>query len=152
MVRGLREPTRICSCLAGMTSRKRRPRRKFSEALCASIGPDDGFDPRDDECGFPRPARNRKALQLCKQVAETLNLALAGCADPLLNDLLVVEVRPAPDSTRMLVLVQSATKSQLAVPEVREHLERALGMLRQEVARQIHRRKTPDLAFNVLEV
>lgn len=95
--------------------------------------------------------RNRKALQLCKQVGETLNLALAGCADSLLNDLLVVDVRPAPDSTRLLVLVHSATKSRFSWAEVREHLERARSLLRQEVARQIHRRKTPDLVFNVLE-
>jgi ribosome-binding factor A len=96
--------------------------------------------------------RNRKALQLCKQVAETLNLTLAGCADSLLNDLLVVDVRPAPDSTRLLVLVQSATQTKYSQPDVLQHLERARGLLRQEVARQIHRRKTPDLVFDVLEV
>jgi len=130
-----------------MTSRKRRGRRRFAEALCDSFGPDDG---RDDKRDSPRAVRNRKALQLCKQVADILNLALAGCADPLLNDLLVVDVRPAPDSTRMLVMVQSATRTQTSLQDVLGHLERARGLLRQEVARQIHRRKTPDLVFDML--
>jgi ribosome-binding factor A len=134
-----------------MTSHKRRTRRKFSEALCEALGPDDGLDPRDDKRASARPVRNRKALQLCKQVAETLSLALSGCADPLLNDLLVADVRPAPDSTRLLVLVQSATRRPVSLADVSQHLEHARGLLRQEVARQIHRRKTPDLVFEILE-
>ncbi|HEV3143934.1 MAG TPA: hypothetical protein VGZ47_08635 [Gemmataceae bacterium] len=134
-----------------MSPPKRRSRRRFAEGLCESFGPDDGLDPRDERRDSPRPVRNRKALQLCKQVADVLNLTLVGCADPILQDLLVVDVRPAPDSTRMLVLVRSATLTHLSLAEVQDHLERARGLLRQEVAGQIHRRKTPDLVFDVLD-
>jgi len=151
MVHGLREPQTPTASLPIMSShRKRSKRRRFATAYCDILGPDDGVNPRDEKRVHARPVRNRKALQLCRQVVETLALVFAGCADPVLNDLLVVEVRPAPDSSRMLVLVHSATEPGLPTSQVREHLERACGMLRREVARSIHRRKTPELTFDVL--
>jgi hypothetical protein len=47
----------------------------------------------------------RKALQLCAQVMRTLNSVLVGEGDPVLRDLMVVEVVPAPDTKRLLVSV-----------------------------------------------
>src|SRR5258708_31474189 len=92
-----------------MSKKKYRPRRLFDRPLCADRGPDDGLDPRDWAKGDRPPVKNRKALQLCRQVEQTLHLALAGCVDPWLNDLLVLDVAPFPDSTRLLVTLQSAT-------------------------------------------
>src|SRR5258707_14069168 len=94
-----------------MSKKKYRPRRRFDRPLCADRGPDDGLDPRDWAKGARPPVKNRKALQLCRQVERTLHLALAGCGDPLLNDLIVLAVVPVPDSSRLLVTVQSATGS-----------------------------------------
>jgi ribosome-binding factor A len=130
-----------------MSKRKKSRRRRFDASCAETWGPDDGIDPSDEKRAEARPVRNRKALQLCRQVAEALALAFSGCADPVLNDLLIVAVRPAPDSSRLLVLVQSASGVPVTQSLLLEHLERAKGMLRQEVARSIHRRKTPDLTF-----
>ncbi|MFL5338536.1 MAG: ribosome-binding factor A [Gemmataceae bacterium] len=94
------------------------------------------------------PAQRRKALQLCRQVAQALHLALAGCGDPVLNDLLVVDVRALPDSTRLRVAVQSATGASSAAALAR--LRQAAGLLRREVAAAIHRRRTPELVFEVV--
>jgi ribosome-binding factor A len=104
---------------------------------------------------FARPpvgldaARQRKSLQLCQQVAEALHLALGDCGDEALNDLLVLEVRPFPDSTRLLVVVHSATGA-TDVTLVQFRLQQAAGRLRREVAAAIHRRRTPELVFEVL--
>jgi ribosome-binding factor A len=132
-----------------MSKKKYRPRRRFDRPLCAALGPDDGVDPRDWVKGERGPVKNRKALQLCRQVAQTLHLALAGCADPWLNDLLVLDVTPFPDSTRLLVTVQSATGTATDPAAVSERVRQAAAMLRREVASAIHRRKTPDLLFRV---
>jgi len=133
-----------------MRKKKYRPRRRFDRPLCAAIGPEDGIDPRDWAKGERRPVKNRKALQLCGQVAQTLHLALAGCADPWLNDLVVLDVVPFPDSTRLLVTVQSATGAATDPPAILARLPQSAAMLRREVAEAIHRRKTPELLFRVV--
>src|SRR5262249_27458647 len=133
-----------------MRKKKYRPRRRFDRPLCAAMGPEDGIDPRDWAKGERRPVKNRKALQLCGQVAQTLHLALAGCADPLMNDLLVVDVAPFPDSMRLLVTVQSATGAATDPPALMVRLRRCCAMLRREVAAATHRRKTPELVFRVV--
>jgi ribosome-binding factor A len=94
---------------------------------------------------------HRKALQLCAQVLRTLNCVLVGDADPVLRDLLVVDVCPAPDTKRMLVSVVLAPSAAEHDPgEVLSHLHRAQGHLRSEVAAEITRKKAPELNFRVL--
>jgi ribosome-binding factor A len=94
---------------------------------------------------------HRKALQLCAQVMRTLNSLLVGDADPVLRDLMVVEVVPAPDTKRLLVSVVLAPSAAEHDPgEVLSHLHRAQGHLRSEVAAEITRRKVPNLNFRVL--
>jgi len=130
-------------------ARPKYRRRRFDRPLCAALGPDDGIDPRDGTKGDRAPVKNRKALQLCRQVEQTLHLAMAGFGDPLLNDLLIVGVIPFPDSARLLVTVQSATGSANEPEAILERVRQAAGLLRLEVAAGIHRRKTPDLVFRV---
>jgi ribosome-binding factor A len=131
---------------------KRRPVKPQIELLCAEIGPEDGVDPRYVHRA-PAPNRGaRKTLQLCKQVERELSLALAGdCADPVLGDLQVISVDPAPNSGRLLVTVSpSPSAAPLDPTEVTTHLARASGKLRCEIAAAIHRKKTPELTFCVL--
>jgi ribosome-binding factor A len=120
------------------------------QSLCAEIHADDGVDPKQ----FFRPAKktkgvNRKTLQLCSQVADTLNLVLCGeCADEVLQCLQVVAVRPAPDASQLLVLVSPASDEQGGDPViVLEHLAGANARLRGEVAAAIARRRAPKLLF-----
>ena len=118
---------------------------------CAELGPEDGLDPRTF---FRKPSgkvTNRKALQLCAQIARTLSTVLAGeCEDDLLRDLFVESVRPAPDSMHLLVRVCLATSATaIDANQVLDHLHRAHGRLRREVAAAIHRKRVPELTFCV---
>ncbi len=131
-------------------------RRRFKDKpsplpVYGPLGPEDGVDPRTELRDRPRPVHNRKALQLCSQIAKTLHGALQGeCDDEVLRDLLVQSVEPAPDSTRLLVTVSLSPAAPERTPvEVLEHLHQAHGRLRSEIAAAIHRRKTPDLMFRL---
>jgi ribosome-binding factor A len=119
---------------------------------CAEAGPGDGLDPRYDRPDEPRKVANRKALQLCRQVADTLALVLTGdSADGMLRDLVVEAVAPAPNSSRLLVTVSPSVGAAGAdLDAIRRCLERARGRLRGEIAVAIHRRRVPDLTFRVV--
>ena len=91
-------------------------------------------------------AQGRKALQLCRQVAEALHWALGGCGDAVLHALRVVSVEPAPNAVRLLVTVEADGVAPVAALE---HLRRAAGLLRSEVAAGINRRRAPELTFRV---
>lgn len=122
-------------------TRKHRSHRRFPHA------------PPQPDLGQPFGRElNRKALQLCSQVAETLALLLSGeCNDDLMRDLLVESVVPFPTSARLLVtLVPAVSASQVPLADYLEHLERYKGLLRSEVAFAINRRKVPDLVFRIL--
>ncbi|QEH32056.1 ribosome-binding factor A [Aquisphaera giovannonii] len=96
----------------------------------------------------------RKALQLCHQVAETLDEVLAECADPLLQGLRVVDVEPAPDASRLLVTVALEEPVEDLPPvdprQIHHHLSRASGHLRSEVAGAITRKRTPMLVYRIV--
>src|SRR4051812_18582032 len=78
--------------------------RKDLLSACSEVGPEDGVDPRLDDRPVRERVQNRKAMQLCAQVGETLNLVRAGeCGDALLRERAVVAVVPAPDPSRLLV-------------------------------------------------
>jgi ribosome-binding factor A len=131
--------------------RSRKFSRKPLPLPCDEIGPDDGIDPRTQSRAPSRKVHNRKALQLCGQVARTLSSVLQdGCGDEILRDLLVASVTPAPDSTRLLVTVSpSPASTGVEREEVLVRLHGASAKLRREVAAAIHRRKTPELLFRV---
>jgi len=94
---------------------------------------------------------HRKALQLCAQVMRTLNSVLVGEGDPVLRDLLVVGVVPAPETKRLLVSVVLTPSADEHDPaEVLASLHNAQGRLRAEVATEITRKKAPELSFRVL--
>src|SRR5205809_1114700 len=83
------------------------------------------------------PASSRKALQLCHQVADTLNQVLSGeCGDRVLRDLLVVSVVLAPITSQLLVRVASAIATDCIEPaDAQPGLEEAAGMPPSAVAR-----------------
>jgi ribosome-binding factor A len=109
-----------------------------------------------------RKARH-KDQQLCRQVAQNLGLALAGCADAWLRDLNVADVVPAPDAGRLLVSVYPMTALASGEPgepggvmsveqmsQILGRLEAAAPMLRREVASAITRKRAPELLFRVV--
>ncbi len=133
-----------------------RRRKRVDELATSAIetAAEDGTDPRRDfdrrTWGEARSPAGRKARQLCEQVHRALTVIFPGLADDVLQSLLVVSVEPAPHSGRLLVTVAGPTPTDATdPPPVAEHLVRAVGRLRSEVAATVHRRKAPELVFRV---
>lgn len=125
-------------------------------ALCAELGPEDGVDPRKSKKRRQRSdwsgeGPNRKTLQLCKQVAVALDLALQQRSDdPVLGALCVSEVVPSPVKGRLVVRVASSADGPVSLDETLSCLGRVRGWLRSEVAEAIRRKRTPELTFEVV--
>jgi ribosome-binding factor A len=98
------------------------------------------------------PAKaSRKLAQLCAQVQDVVSLALGNSADERLHDLIVHSVTPGPDGARLLVTVVPTRPLDLdSIEQLHRTLEAARSWLRQQVAAEIHRKRTPELAFQVL--
>jgi ribosome-binding factor A len=99
-----------------------------------------------------RNKESRKAKQLCRQVAETLELVLSGdCRDERLQSLHVISVVPAPNSSRLLVTVSADLPiEEFDRQEILASLDRQTGRLRAEVAASINRKRVPALVFHVV--
>ncbi len=129
-----------------MTSRRKSLRA--IAALCDAIGPEDGVDPRHTRRRPARKKTNRKTQQLCKQIEEALHLAFATLGDDELEELFIVRVEPAPDASRLLVVVAPLDpKSEMTEAEALAALARAGGLLRSAVTSAIHRKRAPGLTF-----
>ena len=97
-----------------------------------------------------------KTAALCKQVRRVVGMTLAGeCGDPVLQGLIVDEVLPAPNAGRLLVRVMlrvegGAIGGHEVLVEVLHRLARVQGLLRARVGETIARKRTPELAFDVV--
>ena len=121
-------------------------------AHCGEIHDDDGVDPREFfKAGRTHKKEDRKARQLCRQVAETIEQVLSGeTGDDVLRGLRVSDVVPAPDSSRLLVTLRVDCEAERFDRKLVEHLLSCCkGHLRCEVAAAITRRKAPTLVFNI---
>jgi ribosome-binding factor A len=90
---------------------------------------------------------DRKVKQLCKQVERAVAAALGDCADDALVDAFVTEVAPAPDARRLAVTV--CVGATVDPDRVREALRAATSFLRSRIAGEIHRKRVPEIAFDV---
>jgi ribosome-binding factor A len=92
--------------------------------------------------------RDHKTAQLCRQVFWAVSMALADSGDDVLRELVVHDVEPAPDASRLMVSVGfSASATARSVVEVLGRLSEASGFLRREVAGAITRKRAPELMF-----
>jgi ribosome-binding factor A len=92
--------------------------------------------------------RGHKDLQVCRQVADAVSWFLAEVDDPVLAELCVVQVVPAPTAARVLVTLVPAG----ADPDPADALARLHAVtddLREEVAAEVHRRRVPVVAFRI---
>lgn len=130
-------------------------KRKREQMLehCGEIHDDDGVDPRE----YFKPMRpagkiNRKTMQLCSQVADTLRLVFAGeFDDEILHNLQVLSVDPAPDASQLAVTVCADLAAQgVGEEEIRDRLARVSGHLRTQVAAAITRKRAPRLLFHIV--
>ena len=145
--------------------RHRRPSAEEVSHLCAQLGEEDGEDPhllnrrishrkKGSSAQVQSRQIHRKACQLCRQVAETLDEVLADCGDEVLRGLRVTTVSPFPDASRLMVSV-APVDGRLAPTVgpnvVIEHLERASGHLRFEIAAAVTRKRAPLLLYRFAE-
>jgi ribosome-binding factor A len=92
----------------------------------------------------------RKLQQLCRQVERALAYVVpGGLADPVLQDLSVAAVRPAPDASRLMIWFRTGQPA-TEMPQILERLERVRRLLRSEVAAAVTRKRAPELAFHLL--
>lgn len=89
-----------------------------------------------------------KDLQVCRQVFDALSLALAELADPLIDDLAIVSVTPAPNASRVLVTVVPA-RAGIDPAAALERLLVVAPALREEVAAEVTRKRVPELVFRI---
>ncbi len=91
---------------------------------------------------------NRKDLQLCRQVFDALTYALADVDDPVIDDLVLASVVPAPSAARVqvtLVPSHDDIDPDDALARVREIADE----LREEVAAEVTRKRAPELVFRI---
>jgi ribosome-binding factor A len=93
---------------------------------------------------------DQKTAQLCRQVFRTLSLEIGMADDDALLDVSVEAVEPAPDASRLHVLIRQSSHSQHPRIEIEAALERQRGKLRAYVAAAITRKRAPELAFVVI--
>ncbi|MGA2501822.1 MAG: ribosome-binding factor A [Tepidisphaeraceae bacterium] len=94
--------------------------------------------------------QDRKTQQLCRQAYRVLTGVLLDLAhDPILADVVLDGVEPAPDASRLLVRVYTTVPGVPAV-EIYNRLADATGRLRAELAAAITRKRAPGLAFCVV--
>ena len=111
--------------------------------------------------GAPGRGSASRDAQLCRQVAEALSLALMEASSveddgadgddeaDALDGLYIAEVVPWPSTSRLLVRVGGLPRDR-APSTALARLEVLRGVFRSEVAQAIHRKTTPELAFEVL--
>jgi ribosome-binding factor A len=118
---------------------------------CAQTNWDDGIDPKELFRTRSGKGDDRKSRQLCKQVYRTLCCLLPGqFSDPLLQDLTVHSVEPAPDASRLIVAVRlNSPAGHTSEQQILDSLQRIRGRIRTEVAAAICRRKAPEIVFRV---
>ncbi|NBO92406.1 MAG: hypothetical protein EBV06_08880 [Planctomycetia bacterium] len=129
----------------------RRVSRKHLKEGCVEPGPGDGLDPRLDRSEqLLSPTVGRKTLQLCSQIARCLTELLSSLGDDVLRDMIIVSVTPAKGNGRLLVTLAPAPSAVFREQASWMAAVARLGSLaRYEVAIAIHRRKVPELVFDL---
>ena len=137
-----------------MNRKKRKTRKSKQEFqhVCGALNEDDQVDPRTYFAPSGRTKFDRKSLQLCRQVMETLDQVLAGeTPDELLQAVQVESVTPAPNSSQLLVVVTSRDPvNAMTKVAIQARLEERTPWLRSMLAGAIHRKKVPRLQFLVI--
>jgi ribosome-binding factor A len=97
-----------------------------------------------------RGRRGHKDLQVCRQVFDVLTYALAELDDPMIDELLIAHVTPAPNAARVQVTLVPA-RDGIVVDSIAvlDRLREFADDLREEVAAEVTRRRAPELVFRI---
>jgi ribosome-binding factor A len=145
-----------CALLERKMSLSKKQRERLLRENCGVIQDDDAIDPRHYFFN-KRKSKNkfRKVFQLCRQVSDTLHFVLNE-GDPELEGLAVIDVIPAPDARRMLVMIGISPEREIEsasdIDRIMERLQSNIPRLRAEIARTINRKKTPQLIFEITKI
>lgn len=147
-------------------------RNAAARSLCAELDDDDGV-PMRRELGSKRsartdasglaptdesaqaeptdshPATGRKTRQLCAQVQRALHEAVALPGFLSEPGLVVAAVEPAPDASRLRVVISAPAEAAASLPALAARVTAAAGGLRAVAARRIHRKRAPQLFFDI---
>lgn len=129
--------------------KKRTFGRESWRELCAELHADDGVATKYKKCDEPRGGHDSKVLRLCGQALRALRLGVADCADPVLQQLFIAAVAPAPDASRLIVTVAPCPGATCGPAEVLSRLSAAQALLRHQVALVVNRKKAPQLVFRI---
>jgi ribosome-binding factor A len=95
-----------------------------------------------------RGRRGHKDLQVCRQVFDALTYALADLDDPVIDELVLASVTPAPSAARVLVTLVPS-RDGIDPDAALARLHEIVPELREEVAAEVSRRRVPELAFRI---
>lgn len=95
---------------------------------------------------------DRKSLAFCAQVRRALEVAIAAeCRDEALIELTILDVWPDPTTRRLRVWLGGPNDmDERKREQVLQRLSVARGFLRAQVAGAIHRKRTPELVFELV--
>ena len=88
---------------------------------------------------------------MCRQVFDALTYALAELDDPVVDELVLVSVVPAPSSSRVQVTLMP-TRDDVDTESALERVLAASDDLREDVAAEVTRKRVPELVFRVERV
>lgn len=89
-----------------------------------------------------------KDLQVCRQVFDALTYALAELDDPMIAELALASVMPAPSASRVLVTLVPS-RDGIDPAAALERLRDVMPGLREEVAAELTRKRVPELVFRI---
>jgi ribosome-binding factor A len=92
--------------------------------------------------------KGHKDRQVCRQVFDALSYALTELDDPVIAELALVAVDPAPDASRVLVTL-APSRGDIDLDDALARVRARAGELRVEVAAEVNRRRIPELTFRV---
>lgn len=114
----------------------------------------DGVDPRIEKKREKRVSAQKSdysALRLASQIRSILDLLIPQSGHPLLSSIVVGTVEPYAKGSNFVVQVYSTdTAADYDPLEIKAALDSLKSFLRTEVAKDITRKKVPELKFDVL--
>ncbi len=118
---------------------------------CDELREGDGIDPRYLDKNNINKRQNFQDKRLCRQIEKALiYLVSGGLDDDRFEGLFVESVKPDPDMSLLRVTVIPLTGDPLPDPdEIQFFLESVKGCMKNEIAREISRKRVPDFRFCV---
>ncbi|VAX42105.1 hypothetical protein MNBD_PLANCTO03-2012 [hydrothermal vent metagenome] len=124
-------------------------RRAAARSLCADLYDDDRPPPRRREGQRSESSNDRKTMQFCAQVRRVLQSHIPSHRCPEFIDLFIETVEPAPDASRLRVVISIPARSLHTPAAIHLQLAAMTGFLRSEIASAISRKRVPTLSFDL---